>query len=427
MKINISIPIILLAAIAVSCSKESTRISERHSLQVICADSKVSLNSSVQTVWNTGDKVSVFFGNETNSVWQYDGENNATSGNIVYNDLLVKGDGPVYAIYPADATATLAGSDITASLPASQSLKEASFGAAVLVAKTTSTALHFNYASALLRIDIPGPITVTGITVKNHGAANIAGDMVIDCSGAAPVAAPGANGSTTITLSTDSPVTIASGVTKSFYVSIIPGDYQEGIEVVADAASGRSYSAVIAPLTVTGGQCGTVNVNSDDDLLVIDVRFANASGTWQNPFTVRPTASHIVDGEETIAFYLISDTSEQYPFKFCVSETTTNLAINGGGWIRVGGKAGDYIKFPAVAGYRLKEVATKVTSNYPFSICTTAKVPVSGGESVSPPGIRYAHTFILSGTEANTSYLLVNGADHYQDYYFFTLKYEAVL
>ena len=433
MKTYKTILLLLCAAFASSCSKDVQKPEQtaKQTLKVQCADSKVTLNNSVQTVWNAGDKVSVFFGNETNSVWSYEGADGAASGNIVYNNMLMRGDGPVYALWPSSNEASLSGSDISTQLPASQTLVEGKFGTAVLVAKTTGSSLQFKYASALLRVDVPGPITVTGITVSNHGAANIAGDISIDCSGATPVASPGASGSTLITLVPEAPVVIADGNTASFFVSLIPGTYTEGLEVDVTGASGLTHTGLIAPITLAGGQCGVVGIEHNDALLIVDVRFCTESGGWQNPFTVRPRGNNYnpsyATGTETDPFYLTTDTGNLYPIVFCVAGDYLDVVSGtNGGRLRIGGVSGDYVKFPAVPGYKLKQLDVKAASSgRPFKLTDTAGAIVSGGEEITPPAAYYTHSFFLSGTAANTSYRLVI-TGNYQDFFYFTLKYEAV-
>lgn len=434
MKTYKTILLLLCAAFVSSCSKDAQKQEQfaRQTLQVQCADSKVTLNDAVQTVWNAGDKVSVFFGNETNSVWSYDGADGATSGNIVYNNMLMRGDGPVYALWPSSNGATLSGSDISTQLPINQTLVEGKFGTAVLVAKTTGSSLQFKYASALLRVDVPGPITVAGITVSNHGSANIAGDITIDCSGATPVAIPGASGSASISLVPDSPIAIANGNTASFYVSLLPGTYTEGLEVAVTGASGVTHKGLIAPITLAGGQCGVVGIEHNDNLLIVDARFCTESGSWQNPFTVRPRGKsypeqNVATGTETDPFYLTTDTGNLYPFVFCVSGDYLDVVSGtNGGRLRIGGVSGDYVKFPAVPGYKLKQLDVKVASSgRPFKVTDTAGAIVSGGEEITPPAAYYTHTFFFSGTAANTSYRLVI-TGNYQDFFYFTLKYEAV-
>ena len=117
-------------------------------------------------------------------------------------------------------------------------------------------------------------------------------------------------------------------------------------------------------------------------------------------------------GKEIGPYYLKVD-KEEYPFyMFCkvaiASETTnmTNFRITNGGGLYIGGTEGDYIKFPAIPGYRLHAIAASIhKSNSDFHIVSTDSPEeiVGGGKCLAAESGDF-RLLSLSDTKENTSY-----------------------
>lgn len=118
-----------------------------------------------------------------------------------------------------------------------------------------------------------------------------------------------------------------------------------------------------------------------------------------------------VCGKGLVGPYYLPD-NDDAPFYFFVAKevSSDSWRTTGGAGRRFGGTVHDYMLLPAINGYRLASVYIKSGSGASTYAITNNPasgdpVPVAGGEKKSISK-QSEHTFILSGTEANTAYRL---------------------
>ena len=85
----------------------------------------------------------------------------------------------------------------------------------------------------------------------------------------------------------------------------------------------------------------------------------------------------------------------------------SNFRITNGGGLYIGGESGDYIKLPAVEGYRLQNISVSVNKNSDFHISPVGlpdKTLIGGSCTGTDSGdFRTLH---LSDTEVGTPYTM---------------------
>lgn len=114
-------------------------------------DTRIELNDELQTVWTSGDKVSVFYKSTANNLFTYTGATGETSGTLVRN---TSNSGVpinnIIAIYPYVAGYKLkpATKSVNINIPATQHYLEGSYGLGdnLMVAVSDNDNLNFRNA-----------------------------------------------------------------------------------------------------------------------------------------------------------------------------------------------------------------------------------------------------------------------------------------
>ncbi|MBR5704180.1 MAG: hypothetical protein IKX45_08025 [Bacteroidales bacterium] len=203
---------------------------------------KTTLHTDGRTVyWEEGDAISIFdgVGNNKFDITGYD--NGSPSASATFSGSVDGGATEFYAVYPYAAGNTLAGSTVTATVPAAQTLKAGSFesGAAVAVARTTTNALNLHNATALLGIVLTAEMTdVESIEFSGNNDEYVAGPVSATLNGSGDVTAitPGTGSKTVILTGTFA----ASG---TYYLSFIPQTFTKGVKVIVTFDGGKTAIA----------------------------------------------------------------------------------------------------------------------------------------------------------------------------------------
>jgi len=199
---------------------------------------KTSLDSDGKTVlWEDGDAISIFDGKDNN---RFDIKNN-TGSSATFSGEVDGGATEFYAVYPYADGNGLAGSILTATVPAEQTLKEGSFqsGAAVAVAYTKSSTLDFYQATAVLGITLADYMTnVESIELKGNNNEVVAGavNVTLNALGEITDVTP-AGTSKTVTL------TGPFEENKTYYLSFIPRNFSAGLTVTVTYGGGHTAVA----------------------------------------------------------------------------------------------------------------------------------------------------------------------------------------
>jgi len=199
---------------------------------------KTSLDSNGKTVlWEDGDAISIFDGKDNN---RFDIKNN-TGSSATFSGEVDGGATEFYAVYPYADGNGLAGSILTATVPAEQTLKEGSFqsGAAVAVAYTKSSTLDFYQATAVLGITLADYMTnVESIELKGNNNEVVAGavNVTLNASGEITDVTPaGTSKAVTLTGSFEE--------NKTYYLSFIPRNFSAGLTVTVTYGGGHTAVA----------------------------------------------------------------------------------------------------------------------------------------------------------------------------------------
>lgn len=145
----------------------------------------------VAVLWNDADELTIFTKNAYNRHYKVKSLSNdnrsATFGYVGFSGNDSSTISSNYAVYPYDADATLSGEVITTKINAEQvyNAEKVDLSNALMVAKSTSSALQFVNSTALMRFDVDNnmPDSYTLSSIKLVSAANkIAGEATIDLS-----------------------------------------------------------------------------------------------------------------------------------------------------------------------------------------------------------------------------------------------------
>lgn len=229
----------LAAIMSISCAKEEAP-------EVVCgnpvvfeaaigdADSKAILTegaSSSKVSWEAGDQVSLW---AESKMYQYKADKSAAVSTLSPMAGSSLAD-EYFALYPYDATATLASGVITTTLPSVQTAKLGSFSHHLAVSYSTSLSLGFKNVCGLFRIDITEP-AVTKIEFKGNANETVAGEIAITVGDKPTWSA--VSGAKTVTLSAGEGKFLQTG---AYYLAILPQDFNSGVTVTTYYNDNTTY------------------------------------------------------------------------------------------------------------------------------------------------------------------------------------------
>lgn len=203
--------------------------------------SKVAFNGSSKSLWEAGDMICVYDGEEVRCF-----ETEAAGETADFTGSAFEVD-EYYAHYPYSAAVEFDGGAILTNLPASQTAVKGSFDpeAALAVAYAAKDAdLAFKNVTSMLAFSVPAEVVLTSVALKGNADEKIAGDMSVTFGqDGLPVLADAGTPATTITLNG----TMTDG---SFYVLVRPGNYS-GLTAVLTYEDGETLEiSVDEPVTL---------------------------------------------------------------------------------------------------------------------------------------------------------------------------------
>lgn len=345
-----------------ACSEEDTaRVCDNACLDVSITDSKVFAEGS-GTYWNSEDLVSVFFYSGTNECWYFEGEDGSRAGKLHASGIrsFTRDKDNVIAIYPYSAMNALDGSVATVELPSKQKFQRfGSFGSgsAVLGANSQNNTLEFRYLSGFAALRFNGPCSVKKITLHSRGGENLSGQCKADFSLDDPALSDPVNPLVEL----EGPFVASAGDEVLF--SLVPQNYASGLEWSIQHSNGCVQTVRCAGIDIRPGVVAEPVVVNPSSSLTLSMSFCLSDGSAGScPFTSKPGKEDV--GSLSKAYYLASDTSKSYPFRFFVQNWTgENLRFTGAG-LNIGGTAGDYMLLPGIPGKRLSKI--KMAGRYAF-------------------------------------------------------------
>lgn len=386
-----------ILALALSCTKQAGPVSEPSgrlvSMSVTCdaSDSRVMLNSGLQTVWNKGDYVSVFYnGSSENTQAAFKGNDGATSGNITFQDMSGNDPGTVlgttYAAIPYRGKNSLSAQVLHSAIPAVQYYKADSYDpeSVLLVSSTTSGQLTFRYACSVLCLEVKAggsqALTVKSITLSSAAGEAIAGDVDVDMQNPAqPAVALGEDTGASVVLCAANGAdmcTIEAGGSKKFYFCAAPVALSEGYVFDVCLSDGETVrvrntaARLLEAASLLGVECSI----SPSVVIIIDfdTTFSPAlPGSKTTPADEGAvhtfTNASSVGGQYSItsyAEYYLTTVSGQKCFRF--------------------NKSGSNLLLPSIPGMRLRSMKAKILTNSGSKPMSIASVKNSSAGDVVP-------------------------------------------
>ena len=405
--LSIFLPITLIVSAA--CSKVVENPSEDILDVTVPGRTKVHLNG-LKTCWDKGDELTVFYRSSNSEKWVFKGNTGDVSGQIGHETVLrdeTRND--IQVLYPYDPDATLDGNVLSTNIPYRQEYRSGTYGTAVLAGKTDYCTLELKYCTAIIELRYNGPADISHIVLDGNDSEKLSGKCNIAFEKGEPQVT--CQGTSSVTLDCD--VSVPDSSTISFYFSIAPCTFKKGLSFTVHTKEGKTHVIrVTEPVSVDAGHIYTVTEYSTvipEDQKVMYLIFSDGT-TRQNPFTEDIT---FTCGKEIGPYYYRTG-NEMYPFyMFCKeaipSGTTkqSNFRITNGGGLYIGGFSGDYIKLPAVSGYRLQKISVSLNKNSYFHISPLNKPEetIIGGNCSDTDGGDF-RTLYLSATTTGTSYMM---------------------
>lgn len=382
-----------VVASVLSCTKQRGSVSEPSgrtvTLSVNCdaADAKVMLNSSLKTVWNKGDSVSVFYaGSTVNSRALYTGSNGSKTGDITFQcEASPIGDetgpqGLTYAAIPYRADNRLSDRVLHSKIPAVQYYKSTSYDpkSVLLFASSSDNSLTFRYACAVLCLEVKVggtlPLTIKSITLSSAAGEGIAGGVAVNMQNPMQpsIALEGETSPSVVLCSATGAdmCTINAGSSKKFYFCAAPLDKlsqgyvfnvrlsdEETILVRNTAAKSLEAASLL------GIECSISPSVSVSIIIDFDTTFSpEIPSTNQTPG---------VNGD-TYTFTNAAASGGQY--SITAYSEYLKKEVNNEHWCFRFNNSGSCLRLPSIPGMRLRSMKARVmtTQNYkPMSIAST--------------------------------------------------------
>ena len=388
------------ATVFAGCAKDTTEdvaiLPQEGVLRVSIesVDSRVQLAGG-ETVWNEGDRVSVFYRTTGNERWKFTGATGDTEG-VLERMNGEASDTPIdkiCAIYPY-ATRNAVGTDGTFSFPlyVTRTYCKDSYGVGdnVMVASGDSGDLAFRNALGWIKVQLTGAETVKSIELSGNRNEPLAGTVTLNpdltVSGIADAVSY-------LTLDCGDGVKLSETPT-SFYFAVPPQTFEAGITITVSTASGEEKTEVTCnPISVSRNHIVPMSERGYDDLgkevPANQIWYTSTDGKAVTPYRSNVFGANIVsntyaDGKGVILFDgPISNIGEK-AFWIC----------------------------DKLAGITIPDSVTSI-GEYAFYYCSGLT------EAVLPGSVTSIGRYAFSGCDGITSVPIPDGVKEIGDYAFF--------
>ena len=306
------------ATVFAGCAKDTTEDVSILPQEGVLRVSIESVESRVQlaggeTVWNEGDRVSVFYRTTGNERWKFTGATGDTEG-VLERMNGEASDTPIdkiCAIYPY-ATRNAVGTDGTFSFPlyVTRTYCKDSYGVGdnVMVASGDSGDLAFRNALGWIKVQLTGAETVKSIELSGNRNEPLAGTVTLNpdltVSGIADAVSY-------LTLDCGDGVKLSETPT-SFYFAVPPQTFEAGITITVSTASGEEKTEVTCnPISVSRNHIVPMSERGYDDLgkevPANQIWYTSTDGKAVTPYRSNVFGANIVsntyaDGKGVILF-----------------------------------------------------------------------------------------------------------------------------
>lgn len=418
-KLNI---ISLLSVLFFSCTSqlENSRVEE-----TLCAgfdrNGKACINTSDKSVWNLGDRISVFVNGGENECWDYAGEDMAPSGTFTHiSDTYRFEFDDFVAVYPYDAAIALSGGKI-AVFP--------SFGQPLLAAKSSSMNLVFDYMTSIVRIAFDSDVEVDEFVICGNAGEKVGGTFAIDCSGDKPEL---------VRLTEAENLSAPGGAGRLFCLYVPPVSFSDGFNVDIKFSDGHTSTLrYTSPVNLAAGHLLDIDGGSDLNaslVLVVDFRENNpfnesmptsggSNSSTTTPARTDRTYTLEQDGVSYefgvhAGYYQYPSTDTRYPaLEYGVWRSKDTYFTESTVYCLHIGRDKSYIKFPVIPGKHMLKYEYMVGNNNATSVYLAAD---PGGEihlSEKPSSAVLGEVNVLSVHFAQQAlaeqvYLYIGGGNH---------------
>ena len=297
MKKFLFVPVLALAAVSLSCSKDNIAgeggenasgkkevivFSEPQiEIGAVSAGTKTTLeNSSIK--WEEVEYISLFNADGSNT-WTYELTAGAGTTSATFTAQGEPQTGFTYAIYPQNSNVP-SGAGIAANLATEQTYSEDGFPTLYPMGAKTEDGKTFVFENlaTVLRLPLKGTGTIASVTIESVGREPLAGAATVDFSGETPVmtaAAEGASASVTLNCAESWP-SINESEPVYFNFILFPGTYSQGFRFTINESNGNSTTVT------TGGTAvelvaGTFK-NFDSPLTIDTPQGWNLTGSFND-------------------------------------------------------------------------------------------------------------------------------------------------
>ena len=184
---------------------------ERRVYSAMTETTRTSLGNSGSTLWSEGDKIKVWYSDDSSADFTLTSGANTSTG--VFSGLAPSGKTAFYAVYPASAASeNVSATVVNVTVPAAQA---GAFSATNLAVSGIGSGnnLSFKNIAAVMRIGLPGG-DVTKVVVESVDGSALAGDIPVDC---ASDPDPGE------AMNTTSSITMETSGSGERFIAILPG------------------------------------------------------------------------------------------------------------------------------------------------------------------------------------------------------------
>ena len=272
------ISILAAAVVSLACSKEqvpetgysvnefaqSGQATARGRYSVFYADldssgdsqSKVYIDGNFKTRWNAGDLISIFQ-TTANECFAFQGADGDRSGSFAVPESNNYGTGAdageeidaIYAVYPYNQGTGIDNGSLRISFPATQGYKPDSYGpgANIMACRTSDERLKFKNVGGYLVIKLYGDgVSVKSVAITSNGGEVLSGQAVVTFDGNSVPEATLSQGTGTVSVVCDNPVTIGTSSTDytAFWFVLPPVTFSEGFTVTVTGSNGKTCEKV---------------------------------------------------------------------------------------------------------------------------------------------------------------------------------------
>lgn len=245
--------------------------------EIEAPETKTTLDTDGKSVkWSSTDRISVFDCLPRNRTFTL--TSGAGSSSAQFDGLYADGTTVLYALYPQDSTATINGSVITTTIPATQNAVSGSFADKTNIAvgmaepdpTTHAATTGMKNAAMYFKFKVPAAMTsLQSVTLTAGGNVKLVGQVSVDAAAESPAATVVSNGNSTITLTGISAgktyymVSAVTNLTSGFTITVTSSSETVTRTITKSFTGARGKVFDLSDLAFSASASGSVAHNYD--------------------------------------------------------------------------------------------------------------------------------------------------------------------